>query len=433
MIRLFLRFYGVLIATLVFSFVVQMQLMDLVWREVGSQFDWRARFRPTFHLLEEALAAHPEPEWPARFASLSPGFGVPARLQPTERMEELGRMDPGQKSGLERGAIVSLERPGGGMTLVKLLRTGRWAAAIDVPGPPRERIKLITYAANWSVEFTVVAILVWFWVRPFWGELLSLRRAADEAAAGRFDTKAVVRRGSVLRQLADALNHMTAQVAVLLQSHRSLTAAVSHELRTPIARLRFSHDLAREEPLAEAKDRLLARMERDIDEIEELTSELLDYARLERGIPAMTLQLVPVEPWMEEILSAAGDELQPSPPRIETRLALDTIRCEPRHMARAVLNLVRNARAHAASAVVVRVERDGQLTRIHVDDDGPGIAAADRERVLEPFVRLDESRDRRSGGFGLGLAIAAQIARWHRGSVRIADSPLGGCRVTIAW
>jgi two-component system, OmpR family, sensor kinase ParS len=70
---------------------------------------------------------------------------------------------------------------------------------------------------------------------------------------------------------------------------------------------------------------------------------------------------------------------------------------------------------------------------IHVDDDGAGIPAPDRERLFEPFVRLDGSRDRESGGFGLGLAIVRQVARWHGGEASITESPLGGARVTIAW
>ena len=70
---------------------------------------------------------------------------------------------------------------------------------------------------------------------------------------------------------------------------------------------------------------------------------------------------------------------------------------------------------------------------MHVDDDGPGIPAAEREHLFEPFTRVDKSRDRQSGGFGMGLAIVKQIARWHGGSVAIAESSLGGARVTLSW
>jgi signal transduction histidine kinase len=288
---------------------------------------------------------------------------------------------------------------------------------------------------NWSVEFAIVAVLVFFWVRPFWRELLMLRGAAENVGAGRFETRAEVGRHSVLRPLAEAFNAMTQHVASLLQSHRTLTSAVSHELRTPIARLRFSHSLAREEPAAEGKDRFLARMERDIAEIDELTTELLDYAKLERGTPGIAVESVPAEPWLEDVLAdaRADDDVLGRKVEIRADVGLEAFSCEPRYMARAVINLLRNALLHARSTVRVSLAREDHRTVIHVDDDGAGIAPSDRERLFEPFVRLDRNRARDSGGFGLGLAIVRQVARWHGGDAVITDSPLGGTRVSIAW
>lgn len=226
---------------------------------------------------------------------------------------------------------------------------------------------------------------------------------------------------------------MAERIAHPLQSHRALTSAVSHELRTPLARLRFSHSLAREAHDAETKDRFLLRMERDIAEIDELTRELLDYARLERGTPEMGLQSVPAEPWLEDLLAEARPPDGASAATLDANVRVEALRCEPRYMARAVLNVVRNALRHAKSRVRVCIEQQQDRTLIHVDDDGAGIPAPDRERLFEPFVRLDRSRDRESGGFGLGLAIVRQVARWHGGDATIGESPLGGARVTIAW
>jgi signal transduction histidine kinase len=94
---------------------------------------------------------------------------------------------------------------------------------------------------------------------------------------------------------------------------------------------------------------------------------------------------------------------------------------------------VRNARAHARSAVRVSLHAGEGAFFVHVDDDGPGIPVEDRERVFEPFVRLDRSRSRDSGGFGMGLAIARQIARWHGGEATASESPLGGARFSVTW
>ena len=433
MIRLFLKLYGVLIATLVLSFVVQMQLMDYVWHEMSSKFDFRLRFVPTFHLIDEAFAELPADRWQSRFRELSAGFGLPARLGSVTGFPERSRFNPEQAQTFDRGDIVALDRDGGGFTLVRRLRGGAMAAAIDYPGTDSKRVKMITYAVNWAVEFAIVAVLVFFFVRPFWRDLLVLQRAAEDVGGGDFESRAEVGRHSALHQLADAFNTMTRRVASLLQSHRTLTSAVSHELRTPLARLRFSHSLAREETGADGKDRFLARMERDIAEIDELTTELLDYAKLERGAPSIRLESIPAEPWLEDVLADARDDLSSRSVQIVSEVSLEAVRCEPRYMARAVVNLLRNALLHARSTVSVSMQRENERTVIHVDDDGPGIESPDRERLFEPFERLDRSRDRESGGFGLGLAIVRQVARWHGGDASITDSPLGGARVSIAW
>jgi two-component system, OmpR family, sensor kinase ParS len=435
-IRLFLKLYGVLIATLVCSFLVQGWLMEYVWREMSAGFDFRARYRPTFHLIEEALAPLPQERWAARYSELAAGFSLPSRLADAASLPERASFKPEQAAAFERGAIVSLEREGGGFKILKRLRGSPSAVVLELPGPDQKRVKMVTYVVNWTVEFAIVAVLVFFWVRPFWRDLRSLQGAAEAVGAGQLEARARVGgRLSALRPVSGAFNAMAERIAHLLQSHRGLTSAVSHELRTPLARLRFSHSLAREAQDAATKERFLARMERDIAEIDELTRELLDYARLERGMPEIGLESVPTEPWLEDVLAEARppEGAQAPMAALDADVTVEAMRCEPRYMARAVLNMVRNALRHARSRVRICITREQDRTVIHVDDDGAGVPAPDRERIFEPFVRLDRSRDRESGGFGLGLAIVRQVARWHGGDATISDSPLGGARVTIAW
>jgi two-component system sensor kinase ParS len=434
-IGLFLKLYGVLIATLALSFFVQTQLMEAVWRHSSQGFDFRARFEPTFHLIEEALAPLPPERWPGRVAELATGFGLPAGLERFEGHPDRPRLEAAQATTLEAGRIASLERDGGGFRLLKRVRGGDQVLAIDFPGPDVRRVRALTYAVNWGIEFAIVAVLVFFWVRPFWRDLKRMHFAAEAIGAGRFGVSTRVGRFSPLRRFADAFGAMAQRIAGLLQSHRMLTSAVSHELRTPIARLRFSHSLALEEPDPAAKDRYLARMEADIAEIDSLTSELLDYARLERDAPSIQQHVVPAEPWLEDVLADARRDRGPADVEVSIRaqVELRSLRCEPRYMARALVNLLRNASAHARSTVAVSLRAVDGRTELVVDDDGRGIPLADRDRVFEPFIRLDDSRGRDSGGFGLGLAIVRQVARWHGGEASIADSPLGGARVCITW
>jgi two-component system sensor kinase ParS len=434
-IRLFLKLYGVLIATLALSFVVQMNLMQYVWKHTSHGFDFRVRFAPTFLLIEEALAPLPPDLWPARLGEMAAGFGMPARIERVEALSSLPSLEGEQAVDLRAGRIASLEREGGGFRLMKRIRGSDLAVAIDFPGPDSRRVRMLTYAINWAIEFAIVAVLVFFWVRPFWRDVRRLNFAAEKIGAGHFRVSTRVGRFSPLRQFSDAFRAMAVRIGALLQSHRMLTSAVSHELRTPLARLRFSHSLALEETEPGAKDRYLARMEADIAEIDSLTSELLDYARLERGVPAMELQVVPADAWLEDVLADARNGQGAGPLSVDIRAtaAIDSVRCEPRYMARALVNLLRNARAHARSTVAVSLRAEAGRTILEVDDDGGGIPAPERDRLFEPFTRLDDDRGRDSGGFGLGLAIVRQIARWHGGDATIGDSPLGGARVSIVW
>ena len=110
-----------------------------------------------------------------------------------------------------------------------------------------------------------------------------------------------------------------------------------------------------------------------------------------------------------------------------------SVRCDGKYLARALANVLRNAVRYARSRVSLSIERSGSRTVINVDDDGPGVPPAERQRLFEPFTRIGGSRGRDSGGVGLGLAIVKSVAEWHGGQALISDSPLGGARVTITW
>lgn len=109
------------------------------------------------------------------------------------------------------------------------------------------------------------------------------------------------------------------------------------------------------------------------------------------------------------------------------------VQLHPHYMGRATLNLLRNALGHAHSRIVLQLQQQDDHWQLRVCDDGPGIAAADRERVFQPFTRLDLSRQRTTGGVGLGLAMVARIVACHRGSVRVEDSALGGASFVVRW
>jgi len=219
---------------------------------------------------------------------------------------------------------------------------------------------------------------------------------------------------------------MAERTEAMLAAQQELLRAVSHELRTPIARLRIGVHL-----LAGAEGDRAARAEAldgDLQELDDLVDELLVTARLEGGGPraleAVLLSEVVASvlsqhaPLVGEVALVTGPGLASAPP----------LQAESRLLIRAVGNLVGNAARHANKRVSVDASVDDRWVRFWVEDDGDGIPEADRERVFQPFVQLDDD----SVGYGIGLATVRKIAAWHGGTAAVEDAPGRGCRVVLS-
>ena len=146
------------------------------------------------------------------------------------------------------------------------------------------------------------------------------------------------------------------------------------------------------------------------------------------------LETVDVCDWLGEALALVAHQADARGIRCHVRAGYPAhVDLHPRYMSRALLNLVQNAVRYASQRVEIELKETADGYELRVDDDGGGIAEADRERVFEPFIRLDESRDRGTGGAGLGLAIVKRVAANHGGTIEIQDSPLGGARFVLRW
>ncbi|HET9160312.1 MAG TPA: ATP-binding protein [Caulobacteraceae bacterium] len=220
-----------------------------------------------------------------------------------------------------------------------------------------------------------------------------------------------------VRQAALAFIGMKDRIQRYIAQRTALLASVSHDLRTPLTRLKL--ELALAEPSAR-----IAAMERDLGEMEHMIDEYLEFARGEGGEAAQLTELAPLIEGVADGARRAGAKVSVAAPQ---DLAVEV---RPNALRRALANLVENAAAHS-KRVEIGAERRAHAVVIHVDDDGPGIAAEAREEAFIPFNRLDEARNQNLKGVGLGLAIARDVARAHGGDVLLADSPLGGLRAVV--
>lgn len=441
--KLFLKLWILIVLTSVASYKIQDTVFEYVYRKNMSS-NTNERLHRMYAFIEEALRPYPEAEWPARFATMQERVGAPKNFIGPTRMLRLADLtaEPGiDAEELERiRSRQTFVRPApdhSGSEIFQVILNSDRVVVLKLPAiwnPPMFGV-LTPQQFTWIVESSMYAMAVGLWLGLFWRDLKKLVRAANQVGEGKFSFHVDMRKGASLYLLADSFNKMKDRIAALLGSHKNLTNAISHEFRTPITRLRFRHELAMQAKTLAEKDHELQLMNSAIDQLDDLSTELLEYARLDREEPKLDIASIDVEPWLHELAEDAREMASATGRDVNIVILPD---CEEvdgdyRYLSRAVGNLLHNAVRYAKHRVELRVGMADGKRWLHVDDDGAGIPPGDRERLFEPFTRLDSSRDRQSGGSGIGLAIVRQIVRWHGGTATISESKLGGARVSLAW
>jgi signal transduction histidine kinase len=222
-----------------------------------------------------------------------------------------------------------------------------------------------------------------------------------------------------------------------LKSNRSATTQllrdISHELRSPLARMRVAVGLARQPPAD--LPRQLDRLEREIERLDALISQVLKLARLHGTDAPYEREAFDVEEVIEEVVRDANFEGAVKNCTVELTGAANSTAHGNRELLRsAVENVLRNAVRYSppGASVQVNVERTAAGLSILIRDRGPGVPAGDLERIFEPFYRVAESRDRDSGGEGIGLAITSQVMKAHGGTARANNHSGGGLEVRLS-
>ena len=239
-----------------------------------------------------------------------------------------------------------------------------------------------------------------------------------------------------------AVGSMARQMAL----QQELMAAISHEIRTPVSRLSFAvhllaDSLPQRVPNVQHRHQLALACEEmllDLQEINDLVAEVMTYTHLEDGGPSIEFEPTQLMPLFRSVLAQYADydyrlDMQISISGQNPQLMGLLIDAEPVQLRRALQNLVGNAVKYASSKVVIGYRTiDESNCEVYVSDDGPGIPEEDYGKVFVPFSRLDDSRSRETGGFGLGLSIVRRIAYWHGGRAEAGRSKsLGGAHMSL--
>lgn len=229
---------------------------------------------------------------------------------------------------------------------------------------------------------TLLPILFWSWL--LWRDLRALEEAARGFGGGMLSTRAHLRRGSNVHALARQFNDMAERIQGSIQHQREMMNGISHELKTPIARLEFGIALLQSPVPEDQRKARFDALRSDVRELDELVTELLALSRLEQGATHLVLMRVTVGEWLDSVVANIADDVADRQLTLAVHADFAPAHhvCDPRLVARALLNLIRNAMRYARQAITVRAEAGtyGSLC-LTVEDDGPGIPAAERARV----------------------------------------------------
>ena len=433
--RLFFSFYLVAMG----SFVIIVFIADFIISNAqrGITDEYSRRFmRGTIVLIEEDLQRHPSHTWAYHLKSLNEKFSYRLDVVGKETLNlpkaQAEKLDQGGIAIAHNGEILYHHIKGTSKVLMVGPLSARNNPELGESGMPLElRLQLL----SWSLIGLIFAVALWFWLRPIWRDLEALSQTARALGEGNFSARNATTRSKLFEPLAITLNGMAERIQQLIANQRELTSSISHELRTPIARLRFALEMLPESDEAAEQERLWAMMEQDLVELDQLIDASLTYSRLERENPTQIFCRTPLAEWLEDEIDALRPlshdlniDLDSSALPVDCKT--DIIRTM---MPYALKNLLRNAFKYAQSKITIHCEITGNRVCIYVDDDGIGIPESERERVFQAFTRLDRSRDRTTGGHGLGLAIVRRVLAMHHGTAKVEDSPLGGARFTICW
>jgi signal transduction histidine kinase len=230
-------------------------------------------------------------------------------------------------------------------------------------------------------------------------------------------------------QLARTMNRMLARLEQSQQTQEQFVSDAAHELRTPLASIAAQIDVDHAHPASADREATASNVRLEVTRLQSLIDGLLTSARNQAPQAPIHQSLVDLDVTAG---SAASRAALPAHVQLDQRgIGAGTVRGDETALASVVDNLLANAGRHARQHVAISVGTDSSGVWLVVDDDGAGVATADRERIFGRFVRLDEARSRDAGGSGLGLALARETASRHGGTLHADDSPLGGARLVL--
>jgi two-component system, OmpR family, sensor histidine kinase CpxA len=280
----------------------------------------------------------------------------------------------------------------------------------------------IPFGPDWQTRFLRIGSLIlmaglvcWVLARYLTSPIKNLSLATKQLAGGDLKVRIGIKRRDEIGKLSRDFDEMAERIESLITSQERLTRDISHELRSPLARMNVALELAKNSPNSET---FLTRIETESNRLNEMISNILTLSKLESKSETIGKQELNLTKLFENVVADAEFESKGKEKSVEVLKAEDCrIFGNERLIRSAIENVLRNAVRYTKDRVVVSLKRDGKTAVISIEDFGGGIPESDIKEIFRPFYRVSESRTRKSGGIGLGLAITEQAVQAHQGEV----------------
>ena len=403
--KLFVQFFLLLLV----CFMVMAMLVGLVYKVTAERTGRQSMndlMKSSLYLMRSELREIPIKDWNKTINTLDLNLSFKLHIEPLGKR----KLSPELDKRLKDGEIIALDDE---YTFIQRVPRSHYVLVVG-PIPYlfyMHEMRLLDLALLMIIGLSL-ALPVFLWMRPHWQDLLRLENSALRLGNGHLDERVNFDSASSLTRVGVAFNQMADNISTLIASKKQLIDGIAHELRTPLVRLRYR--LAISENLPESEQNAINR---DIGQLEALIDELLTYARLDRPQVALHLEKVNLADWLEDkvddfrLINTERTIAYDAPQNI------DFGGVDLRLMERVLDNLVNNGLRYSQETLRISLWLDGETACLQV----------------EPFVRLDPSRDRATGGCGLGLAIVHSIAVAYQGRVAVDSSPLGGASMRFSW
>ena len=352
---------------------------------------------------------------------------------------EIGMMQHNMSMGktelsLKYPLVSGIQNPASGkISLIEKLPTIKPALFL-VENIEVSQLRHIPLSLGLLIAFLTINLISFLLARTLTKRIQKLRQATQKLAQGHLASRVDIKGKDEVSALATDFNRMAEQLQLMLKSQRQLVSDVSHELRSPLARLRIALELAQRSE-SETPKKMFARIEKEADELENLVTDLLSLARIESSQFVLEIKHFCLCELLQKIVEDANFEGSKQHKKVVLQ-SCDKIliHADPVLMHSAIENIIRNALRYtpANSEVTVSLKQQKNKLSISIKDQGTGVPEDALPRLFEPFARISEARERKTGGFGLGLAITGRVIKAHGGTVFAKNRQEGGLSVFIS-